>query len=60
MLRPRPHDTHFTCEEAIATAREIDAERTVFVHMTHDIRHGEFDPTLPAGMRLGFDGLSLP
>jgi hypothetical protein len=32
----------------------------VFVHMTHDIRHAEFDPTLPAGMRLGFDGLQLP
>jgi len=32
----------------------------VFVHMTHDIRHADFDPTLPAGMRLGFDGLTLP
>jgi phosphoribosyl 1,2-cyclic phosphate phosphodiesterase len=60
MLRPRAHDTHFTCDEAIEAARRIGAERTVFVHMTHDIRHAEFDPTLPAGMRLGFDGLQLP
>jgi phosphoribosyl 1,2-cyclic phosphate phosphodiesterase len=60
MLRPRPHDTHFTCAQAVAAAREIGAERTVFVHMTHDIRHAEFDPTLPAGMRLGHDGMTLP
>jgi len=60
MLRPRPHDTHFTCEQAMEAARAVGAERTVFVHMTHDIRHADFDPTLPAGMRLGFDGLTLP
>jgi len=60
MLRPRPHDTHFTCEQAMQAARQVGAERTVFVHMTHDIRHADFDATLPAGMRLGFDGLTLP
>jgi len=29
------------------------------VHMTHDLLHGEFDPTLPTGMRLGFDGMKI-
>jgi hypothetical protein len=27
--------------------------------MTHDIRHAELDPRLPAGMSLGFDGMVL-
>ncbi len=60
MLRPRPHDTHFTCDEAIETARQIGADRTVFVHMTHDIRHEPVNAGLPPSMRLGFDGMTLP
>jgi phosphoribosyl 1,2-cyclic phosphate phosphodiesterase len=59
MLRPRAHPTHFTCDQAIATAEKIDAKQTIFVHMTHDLLHGEFDPTLPAGMRLGFDAMKI-
>jgi len=60
MLRPRAHQTHFTCAQAIDTASTIAAQRTVFVHMTHDILHEPFERTLPAGMRLGFDGMTLP
>lgn len=60
MLRFRAHPTHFTVDQAVAHAGEIAAETTVFVHMTHDIRHGELDPRLPAGMALGYDGLRLP
>ena len=60
MLRFRAHPTHFTVDQAVAHAGEIAAETTVFVHMTHDIRHGELAPRLPAGMALGYDGLRLP
>ncbi|MCE9618392.1 MAG: MBL fold metallo-hydrolase [Planctomycetes bacterium] len=59
MLRPRAHPTHFTCDQAIAMAGRIGADQTVFVHMTHDLLHGEFEPTLPSGMRLGFDGMRI-
>jgi phosphoribosyl 1,2-cyclic phosphate phosphodiesterase len=59
MLRPRPHPTHFNSEQAMAAAREIGAARTIFVHLAHDIRHAEFEPTLPAGMELGFDGMTI-
>ena len=60
MLRFRAHPTHFTVDQAVAHASEIAAQNTVFVHMTHDIKHSEVDPILPAGMSLGFDGLRLP
>lgn len=59
MLRYRAHPTHFTVDQAIAVAEQIGADRTLFVHMTHDIRHAELDAKLPPGMQLGFDGLRI-
>jgi len=59
MLRPRQHPTHFTVDQAVAAAGQIGADRTWFIHMTHDIRHADLDPTLPEGMALAWDGLVL-
>ncbi|MCE2884256.1 MAG: MBL fold metallo-hydrolase [Planctomycetaceae bacterium] len=59
MLRYRAHPTHLTVDEAVAIAARTAASRTVFVHMTHDIRHATLAPELPAGMELGYDGLVL-
>ncbi len=59
MLRPRHHPTHFNVDQAVATADQIGATATYFIHMTHDVCHAELDAELPAGMSLGFDGLQL-
>jgi phosphoribosyl 1,2-cyclic phosphate phosphodiesterase len=59
MLRYRKHPTHFTVDEAVDAAGRIEAARTFFIHMTHDIRHAELDPQLPPGMSLGYDGLVI-
>jgi phosphoribosyl 1,2-cyclic phosphate phosphodiesterase len=59
MLRYRHHPTHFTVDQAVVTAEQIGARRTYFTHMTHDIRHAELDPQLPASMSLAFDGLVI-
>jgi len=59
MLRYRKHPTHFTVDEAIDAADRIGAGRTYFTHMTHDIRHADLDPQLPAGMALAYDGQIL-
>jgi phosphoribosyl 1,2-cyclic phosphate phosphodiesterase len=59
LLRYRRHPTHFCLDEAVAAAQEIAAERTVFIHMTHDILHAELDGELPPGMALGWDGMVL-
>ncbi len=59
MLRYRKHPTHLSLDEALDVAREVGADRTVFVHMTHDIRHAELEWKLPAGVQLGFDGMRL-
>ena len=56
-LRPEPHPTHLSFEEATAVARTIGARDTVFTHLSHSARHA--DVSLPPGVRLGYDGLVL-
>jgi phosphoribosyl 1,2-cyclic phosphate phosphodiesterase len=58
-LRFEPHPTHFTFDEAIAAARSIGARKTYFIHMTHSILHERDNARLPAGVELGYDGLSI-
>ena len=58
-LRHRPHRKHLSFEQAIRAANRIDADRTYFIHMTHDVLHEEVDSALPDSMHLGWDGLKL-
>jgi len=45
--------------EAIETAGRIAPEQAWFIHMSHEIEHGELDGSLPDGMALTYDGLVL-
>ena len=58
-LRHRPHPTHFTVAEAVAMARRIGARRTHFTHIAHDLPHAATCASLPPGMALAYDGLTL-
>jgi phosphoribosyl 1,2-cyclic phosphate phosphodiesterase len=60
LLRYRHHPTHLTVDQAVEIAERVGADRTWFIHMTHDVRHAELDSQLPAGMNLAYDGLALP
>jgi phosphoribosyl 1,2-cyclic phosphate phosphodiesterase len=59
MLRHTPHPKHFSVTEAVEAARRVGARRTWFVHMNHEISHADVDASLPEGMALGYDGLSV-
>jgi phosphoribosyl 1,2-cyclic phosphate phosphodiesterase len=59
MLRERRHGTHLSIEDAVAEAYAIGARRTWFIHMAHQIKHAEVDATLPEGMALAWDGLTV-
>lgn len=59
-LRPRPHPTHFSLEEAIEVAQRVGARRTIFTHISHELDHHTTNAALPAGMELAYDGMQIP
>lgn len=59
-LRPRPHVSHFSLDEAVAVALELKPKRTVFTHMGHELEHAAVNAALPPGMELAYDGLRVP
>jgi phosphoribosyl 1,2-cyclic phosphate phosphodiesterase len=59
-LRMRPHVTHFSLDEAIEVARQLQPKRTIFTHISHDLGHARTNAKLPAGMELGYDGQRIP
>ena len=59
-LQKQEHISHFTFDEAIAFAREIDAEKTYLTHISHRLgKHADISEILPAGIELAYDGLKL-
>ncbi len=59
-LRPQPHPSHFALSEAIALAERVGAERTYFTHASHEMGlYHIVEPTLPSGMHLAYDGLTI-
>lgn len=58
-LRHRHHPTHLTIDQAVNIADQVAAEQTYFVHMGHEIVHAQTDATLPEGVHLAYDGLTL-
>jgi phosphoribosyl 1,2-cyclic phosphate phosphodiesterase len=59
-LRPRPHATHFSLEEAVEAARRTGARRTLFTHVSHELEYEATNARLPPGMELAYDGQRLP
>jgi phosphoribosyl 1,2-cyclic phosphate phosphodiesterase len=58
-LRYKPHPSHATVQQAIGWARRIGAKHTWLTHVAHELGHEETNRTLPDGVRLAYDGLSL-
>ncbi|HEV3163817.1 MAG TPA: MBL fold metallo-hydrolase [Isosphaeraceae bacterium] len=59
-LRYRPHPTHYSLDEALAVASELKPRRTFLTHLAHDFDHGPVESSLPPGVALAYDGLTLP
>jgi len=59
-LRHEPHPSHATVEQAVAWAKRIGARQTWLTHIAHDLGHEETNCALPEGVRLAYDGLSVP
>ena len=58
-LRYKPHPTHMSIDEAVRSARIIDAGVTYITHLNHRVDHEELDAYLPETMHPAHDGLQL-
>lgn len=59
-LRHEPHISHFSLQEALAVIEDVQPRRAYLTHVSHLLgRHREVEATLPAHVRLAYDGLKL-
>lgn len=59
-LRKEKHISHFNLEEAIALVQELEVPRAYFTHISHQLGlHGQVEASLPSGIHLAYDGLTL-
>ncbi|HTX40705.1 MAG TPA: MBL fold metallo-hydrolase [Acidobacteriaceae bacterium] len=59
-LRPQPHPSHASIEEALAWVERVQPRRAWFTHMSHEVDHEATEATFPAHVRLAYDGLRIP
>jgi phosphoribosyl 1,2-cyclic phosphate phosphodiesterase len=58
-LRPAPHPTHFSVDQARELIDRLRPRRAFLVHMTHELDHEAINVTFPDHIRLAYDGLTI-
>lgn len=59
-LRREEHISHFTFQEAIDLAQELDVEQAYFTHISHQLGlYEQVSEELPSNIFLAYDGLKL-
>lgn len=58
-LRHKPHLTHFSLGQALATVERLKPRRALFTHIAHELGHEATNASLPSHVRLAYDGLKL-
>jgi phosphoribosyl 1,2-cyclic phosphate phosphodiesterase len=56
-LRPRPHPTHLSFQQALAIIDDLKPRRAFFTHIAHDVKHTDIDAAMPGHVRAAYDGL---
>ncbi|MDG1806542.1 MAG: MBL fold metallo-hydrolase [Pirellulaceae bacterium] len=59
-LRPTPHPTHMSIDEAIAASRELGAKKTYFTHCSCHVDYEKTMAELPPTFEVAYDGLRIP
>ena len=57
-LRPDPHPTHLTVDQALEVAARVRPHRTYFTHIAHQLAQSA-EANLPPHARIAYDGLKL-
>ncbi|BEV73466.1 MULTISPECIES: MBL fold metallo-hydrolase [unclassified Paludibacterium] len=58
-LRQTPYHSHLSVAESFEWASRIGAERTVLIHMTHELEYHALQAQCPPGVEVGYDGLRI-
>jgi phosphoribosyl 1,2-cyclic phosphate phosphodiesterase len=58
-LRPFPHPTHLTVEQALSVMERLRVPKGYCTHIAHELGHEETNARLPPHVRLAYDGLQL-
>lgn len=58
-LRPKPHPTHFSLDQAVEVAERLRPRRTALTHLSHLVDHASTNEKLPIGVELAFDGMTF-
>ncbi len=58
-LRPNPHPTHMSLDEALATIDTLRPGQTILTHLAHELDYPTVARSLPPGVSLAHDGLKL-
>ena len=58
-LRPHPHPSHMTIDEAVQTAVAMGTQRSFLTHMSYTVDHETTEAGLPENIRLAYDGLRV-
>lgn len=59
-LRKQKHISHFTLQEAVDLAKELQVPQAYFTHISHQLgKHDDVNKELPPGIELAFDGLEI-
>jgi phosphoribosyl 1,2-cyclic phosphate phosphodiesterase len=59
VLRPEPHETHFSLSEGLAVVDQLRPRRAYFTHISHRLDHERTNAILPPGVEMAYDGLKL-
>lgn len=59
-LRPMPHVTHLSIDQAVEIALQLKPKQTYFTHCSCFVDYYDINPQLPAGIAIGYDGLRFP
>ena len=58
-LRPAPHPSHFSVEQALAWIARVRPKRAVLTHMHVDLDYATLARELPQGVEPAYDGMVL-
>lgn len=59
VLRPLPHETHFSVDEGLGVVEALRPKSAYFTHIAHKLDHEATNAGLPPHVRLAYDGLQI-